>query len=322
MPSLNTARPVNELLTEIAVEFANDEDSYVSSKICPTVPVEEETGTYYTFTLDSFFGDSNEVGNNLVRAPQAAYLRGGWDLGTGTYACVEYGYEDLIDQRIAKGLDKYFDVEARCVKSATEKVLIAQEVRVATLMQTDANWTTNRVTGAGAANSEWDAANAVPIDDIDVAMLGILNATGKTANTLVMGFQTWQAMRKSTQVTNLLSADERSAITVKDLAPIFADMFGINQILVSRATRNTAALGQTATLASVWDATDTAWVGYVNPDASKVDPSAAYSFAFEDIAAFSYDEDAIRSSVVRVNHTVNEAVVAAGLGATITNTIA
>ena len=316
MPSLSTARPVNELLTELVREYSNDADAYIASKLCPSIMVDQETGTYYTFTLDSFFGDSSEADNDLLRSPQSEYLRGGWDLGTGTYACKEYGYEDSIDQRIAKGLDKYFDVEARCVKSATEKVLIAQEVRVAELFQTDANWTTNN-----ASTARWDAADGDPLADIDTAMLGVLNQTGKRSNTIAMGFQSWQAMRKNSNVTGLLSADERSALTVRDLAPIFADMFGINQILVGSAVRNTAALGATASLSSVWDATDTVWVGYVNPDASKVDPSAAYSFTFEDLAAFSYDEDATRSSIVRVNHTVEEAVVGAGLGATITNTI-
>jgi hypothetical protein len=317
MPSLKTARPVNELLTEIAVEFANADDSYIANKVCPTVNVDQETGTYYTFTLDSFFGDANEAGNNLLRAPQAEYTRGGWDLSTGSYSCKEYGYEDVIDQRIAAGLDKYFDTEARCVKSATEKVLISQEIRVATVMQGTA-WTGYD----DDAGDTWDIAAGKPVDDIDKAMKGILNATGKRANTIAMGFAEWQAMRKNAQVTALLSADERSALTVRDLAPIFADMFGINQILVGSSVKNTGKLGKDASLAGVWSATDTVWVGWVNPDASKEDPSAAYSFTFEDIAAFSYDEDAIRSSIVRVNQTVAEATVALGLGARIKNVLA
>jgi len=312
MPSLNTARPVSSLLTNIAVEFANNADSYVGRTVCPAVSVDEETGTYFKFTLDSFYGSTGLQGNDLLRAPQSAYTRGGWDLTTGTFKCNEYGYEDLIDHRIAKGLDKYIEVAARCTKSATERMLIAREIRVASLFQTGGNWDT-----APDVGGDWDAAGT-PVTDIDLAVKTVLLA-GRAPNTMIMSWSVWQALRKHSDITALFGNDERKSITASVLGGVLRDMFGIEHIHIGSALKNNALPGVDPSLTEVWG--DGVWVGYINPEPSKEDPSAAYTFEFEDLAAYSYDEDSIRSSVVRVNETVSEAVISSSMGYLIDNAI-
>jgi hypothetical protein len=93
----------------------------------------------------------------------------------------------------------------------------------------------NKVTLSG--GTQWSSATGVPLDAVETAKDAVRAATGKRANTVVMGAAVYKSVRTNPQVRDWLKYTSREATTPE----LLAEMFGVDRVLIGDAIQATDA---------------------------------------------------------------------------------
>ena len=316
--SLATQRPD---LAESFMEFdlAMDANGYVANKVFPIVEVQSQAGVFGKIPLEELLTEIE-----TKRAPGSGYARDTFEFETATYACVEHGAEDKVDRREAEMYREYFDAEVIAAQRAYSKVLRNAEKRVA-----DAVFNTSTFTGASlftdidaGANTAWaTTASSVPIDDVEAAVRKVYDNSGVWPNALVMNYKTFRLLRTVDQVIDAISSsgagDKSTAreITTAQLA----EVFDLDHIIVSGASRNSAKRGQTASPAQIWS-DSYVMVCKVATGQDFREPCIGRTFHWSQDGSSpggtveQYYEEAVRSDIYRVRHDVDEVLLYPQMG--------
>jgi len=186
----------------------------------------------------------------------------------GTYFADNYAAKArLLDEEMANSDLGWGATLQSKTELATSKLWLDWEDRLATLALTDAN-----VWSVSAVASAWGTANATPFTTLSDKLLAIHDNTGYRPNRLLMGYKAWELFRRSGEVKDLLYP-HGGGIAGQDQA---ASLLEVDQVLVGRALKNTAAEGQSATMSALWGAEV---IAYYAPSAPSLDqPSWGYTF--------------------------------------------
>lgn len=284
---------------------------YIGPKACPPLPVPNQYGQYPVIQKNAGNLLRNEakprgVGANYARVNRA------WN--NDNYACEEYGMEAIIDDKSARNLGRFFDLEARETVWAYRQVQLAHEIRVSNLLFAPATF--NLTTSATAYTSTNLATFDVGLD-IDAAKSAIQGRGENVDNlTVVMSLNNFLRIRASTRLQNRIrgtvSGDTFLTLDTQGVA----DALQVKQILIGRATYDTTLQGAAASsLSAIWSDTYM-WIGTVM-EASGPEDYFSGSVAFtifwqEDADIFqveSYRDETIRSTIVRARQNTSEKVV-------------
>jgi hypothetical protein len=282
----------DQLLTTIALSFKVP--NRIADEVAPPIGVAQEDGQYAIFGKESFnIPDAH-------RRPKKGYKEIDWTLSKASYHAEEYGLEMRIDDRERRASPSNVNLDTITVETITENLLNAREKRVADMVRSTANLTQN-VTLAGA--DRWDdVLGGDPIGDIDAGHAIIQAQYGYTANTVTMGWDVWQALRRNPVIrAELLDGEQLTEARL-------ATLFGVERIIVGATMYNTANLNQTQTLVDMWG-TD-AILGYINPRAADGRPSYAYQLRVDDMATFRWRDVPVNCDVFRVREIQSEKLVA------------
>jgi len=301
-PTRTEVHPVDPVLTAFSVAYRNKAENFIATKVFPSVPVADVSGRYFIFGKETFFGES-EV--RLERAPKSHYARSGYSITTSTYNCIEYGFEEVVDDAIKEAADDPLKPEQTAVRRATDIVLINLEERVATACTTAANWESS-VTLSG--TDQWsDYAGSDPMGDIRKAIKAIHDQSGFYANTIVLGDETYMYLVNHDQLKGLLPRDAYKTVNEAQLTAILGNAFGIQTVLVGKAKKNVSPPGVEPSLKDIWG--KHAFVCYVEPTPTIESATAGYVLTHIDLTVETYREESIRSDIVRVRHKTAEKVV-------------
>ena len=119
-----------------------------------------------------------------------------------------------------------------------------------------------------------DDANGDPFTDIATAQTGILQGTGYLPNRLLIGWKVFQALRKHPLVIDRIkytSQPDARDVTAK----LLAQMFDVDEVLISKGVYNSAAEGLAASMSFI--APNSALLCYAAPAPSLNEPSAGYT---------------------------------------------
>lgn len=316
--SLATLRP--DLATFLEFDLESEKAGYVATEVFPVVDVMSQAGVFGKIPIEQLLQQ-----RDTKRAPGSGYARGNFNFTTGSYATEEHGDEEVVDDREAKMYAEYFVAEQIATMRAFSAVLRNAEQRVADAVFNSTTWTGASLTTA--ITHEWDdAANAVPITDVEAAVGKIYDGSGLWANALVINRKVFRNLRNCASVIDRINSDgagnpsKPSDVTVDMLKAVF----DLEHIIVAGTSKNSAIEGQAATPVQIWSG-EYAMVCKVATSSDMREPCIGRTFHWADDGSSiggtveTYREEAVRGEVVRVRHDVDELVLYAEAGHLLSN---
>ena len=315
--SLVTQRPD---LAESLMQFdlAADRQGFIGSQVLPVIDVATQAGTFGVVKLEDLLQE-----RETRRASGAGYARSDFQFGTGSYATQEFGAEEVTDDREQALYRNYLDGELIATQRAYDAVLRGAELRVANLVF---NPTTFSAQTTSAAAVWSDASNATPLVDVESSVEAIYDRTGLWPNSLIISMKTFRALRNCASIIDRINSagagnpSKASDVTVSMLEQVFA----LDRVIVAGASRNGAKEGKPASPEQIWSSSY-AMVCHINGSKDFKAPTLGRCFHWSADGSTiggtveSYEDPAVRGSVVRVRHEVEEKLLYPELGQLIDN---
>lgn len=317
--SLATLRPD---LAESFMEFdlMAEQAGYIGTKVFPVVEVQRQAGNFGKISVEQLLKN-----RDTTRAPGSGYNRSNWTFDDATYACVEHGAEEPVDDREAEMYADYFDAEVISAQRAMADVLRNAENRISDAVFNTTTWTGAALTTA--ITHEWDdATNAVPITDVEAAVRKVYDGSGLWANALIVNKKVFRNLRLVDQIRDRITSDGAGSselagdVTVQQLARAF----DLDYVLVAGGSENTAIEGQSASISQIWS-DEYAMVCRVATTGDFREPCVGRTFHWGSDGSSiggtveTYREEAVRSEIVRVRHDVDEVLLYAQAGHLLSN---
>jgi hypothetical protein len=303
-------------LGAIAYEAMLDPSDFIADLVLPIFETPEQSGDYPKIKVEQFLKSTD-----TRRAPRAGYSRDDWEFDTGNFACEDHGHEEPLDDVEARMYARYFDAETVSVERAVNKMRLAREIRVAAMLQS-----TGIITATGAVTTEWDTlATCTPKSDVKGAIDALRASRGIMPNAAIMSYKVFQNVLMSTELKTYLQYTSPHLIeTEQAQKDMLAKYFGLQQIIVGKALKDSADKGITASIAEVWD-DEYVLVARIGTNARDLrEPCIGRTFLWtgdspQQLMVEQYREEAKRSSIYRVRNNVDEAIVYAGAGYLLSN---
>jgi hypothetical protein len=270
---------ISAALTNISVAYYQDQDAYIADKVFPMVPVLHQTDQYFVWSKDDFFRDEAQA-----RADATESAGSGFNLKTQSYSAQVYALHKDIGPQVRANCDPAIDIDVVTTKTLMQKLMIrrdrifAQDFLTTTLWSQDVTGTAGGTPGSTTPAYWNDDANGDPFTDISTWQTYILQNTGYEPNRLVIAYPVYQALRKHPLVIDRIKYTSQP--DAKDVtAQMLADMFDVDECIVSRAVYNSAAEGLTGSYSFVIG--KVALLCYAADEPGLMVPSAGYIFGWQ-----------------------------------------
>jgi hypothetical protein len=241
---------VDPVLTNVAIAYTND--AYIADQIYPTLSVKSQTGKHFIYDRQRFRLDKTKRG---IASPSNEITL---SLTTGLpYICEDHAIKQFVPDE---------DVENAVISNApfidatenvTEKLLVEEEVNLATTLADTAVLTQNTTLSG---TSQWsDYNNSDPFTNVETGLQTIHSAIHQNANILLMGKQVWDKIKHHPDLLERVKYSQKAVMTTE----LLASLLGVDRILIGAAGYNTAKEGQADSMSYIWG--KHAWLLYVNP---------------------------------------------------------
>ncbi len=256
---------VSKALENISVAYKPQ--GLIAQDVSKVVPVVHEADTYFVYSKDNLRVLSD------IWADGDTANRSIWNLSTATYLLTRHGLRDLVTDRMKDNADKAVKPDVDTTEGLTGQLQLRMEIDLFSLINTKANWAN---TTSLSSTQRWTQNTTLsnPITFIDSATTAIRRNSGQKANTVVLSDPTFRAVKEHVSIVDRIKYTSSQSVT----PDLLATLFNVDKVLVSGGVKNDADEGFDS-LADV--ATDTAFVGYVEPNPGLKKPSAFYTFQKE-----------------------------------------
>ena len=276
-PSINSVH-VDAILTNISVAYLQNQDNFIADKVFPVIPVDKKSDKFFTYTKNDWFRDEAQR-----RAPGTESAGGGYNLSTDTYTADVWAFHKDVDDQTTANADAPLNPLREATEFVTRRLMLRRELQFNTDFLTGGVWANDYdgVAGAPSANEvkQWsDYTSSDPISDIENAKSSILSSTGMEANTLVLGYDVFKALKNHPDLVDRIKYTSSQTITTDMLAA----MFDIPRVLVSKAVKATNNEG--ATGAYGFTTGKKALLAHVAPQPGLLTPSAGYTFSWTGVS--------------------------------------
>ncbi len=277
--SLPTAGDVhnNQPLTNMSEAFMQNPSGFIASQAFPTIPVQNQSDTYYKWTRADFNRDEARV-----RAAGTRPQGGGARLTTGSYSALVYEWSTPIPDEVRGNTDPGINLDQTGTNYVMQTLLIKRERIFATNFLATSKWTTD-ITGVSGSPStgqvkQWNDSASTPVKDVEAGKMAILLATGKKPNTLILGAQVRSTLNYNADILGRVNYGQTPGGPAMVSDQTLATVFGVDRILTSEAIYNSAAEGGTETNAFI--AGKVALLCYSEPNPGLMTASAGYVFGW------------------------------------------
>lgn len=231
---------IDKALQNLSVRFANDE--YIGERLMPAATVANRSNYYFVYDERAQLsypdwklgsrGQANEV-NQAVNRSQ--------------YICSDYGLEQFVDLNEIGNADAPLDPLMDATMLVNEGIAFNREVSIANIMTTAGNYGAN--TTAIAAGQEWNSATGgSPIKQIQYAVDAVLAGPSQTRLVGFCSVNVFRTLSRHPAIRDLFKYNRDGFATAQQLA----QYFGLDELLVGRARKDTTPLGASATLGRIW----------------------------------------------------------------------
>lgn len=277
---------------------------FIGLELMPIYRTRKSAATYSVIPKEALIPPDKDVS----RAPRGTYNRDDWEYERGQFQTAEKGHEEPLDDTERELFDQEAQGMAEIVttRRAYNKIMRAQEIRIANKIFNSTNFTANALT------NEWDdAANATPINDVNDAILAFRLQCGMLPDALTIAYSTFLNLKNCDQIVDRLKYTfpgiDINAMTSAQLAAAL----GVPRVLIGGAVKNSAGKGIDASMANVWDNEYAALVK-ISDTMDLAAPGIGRTFLWiedsqQNPIVESYRENQTRSDIFRVRHHVDEA---------------
>ena len=273
-------------LTEMGIAYGQDlAKDYLADAGSTQVRVKKQSDIYPVWSKADFF--RSEM---VLRADGTKSERAGFRVDTSnTYFADVYALSTTLTARQKANADSQLMIEKAKVKYLMQQAKINRDKLYAAAVFASGLWTSNtEQTGvaSGASTNEFIQFNdstATPIKIIQTQMEAVYLNCGRYPNALITNTKVATALRGHSDFVNRVQyvGDRPAYVTNEDIQKIL----GIEKVLVARSLENTAAEGQTATMARIFG--NHVLLAYIdfdgNPTVDDQSPTAITTFAWSAI---------------------------------------
>lgn len=304
LPTVNDVQAVDPVLQNMLVAYAQAESRFVALRAFPAMAVDKDSGTYYLFDKKYWFQDGLQE-----RAPGSHFARGGFGVSTATFKTAQWAREFPVPDEVNANAQFDYDLARAGVEWLAQQSFIRKERAFAADFMVTGVWSTTNT-----GDTDWDDASGVPVTNVRTASRTISAATGYTPNKLIVGEIVYDALLVNAQIAGRLQYTTQ--MTIPGVEQLLAAVLGVEELLVSRGSYNSANEGQTASMAAIID--DDALLIYSAPSANALTATAGKTFVWNPGggagAQSMYRDDSVDAMIVKHKEQWDQKVVAADLG--------
>lgn len=276
---------------------------FIGPQVLPFFSVSLQAGQFSLMPVEALLAE-----RRTNRASGAHYNRQDWEFEQSSFATLEYGAEEVLDDRERRVYAYAFDFEQVSAMRAMDAVLRAYEKRVADAVFHATNFGTPTAVAV-----EWDVPqSATPIDDVLNEITAFKNAAGFLPNAVIMNDKVLRNLQKCDQLIDRVKysgVDDPKKITTSMLAALW----GVSKVIVPSSMRNSANPGQSVSFADLWDDEYVA-VCYIAESGDLREPCLGRTFHWtgdgssEQGTVEQYRDESRRADVMRVRIDVQEKI--------------
>ena len=267
LPTINDVQAVEPILTNLLVGYQQADMRFVAGRAFPAIPVDKDSGTYYTFTKTYWF--LNEM---KERAPGSQYARAGIAVSSTTYATLQWALAYPIADEIRANSQIPLDLENVAVQWLAQQSLIRKEVSWATDFMKTSVWGTDDTT-----STDWDDySTSDPVTNILTAKRTVSNNTGYDPNTMILGYIVHNALVNHPDILDRVKYV--NSVTMNTVEAALSAVFGVPNYWVGKATYHAGNEAATFSASAIID--DDCLVAYVAPNPGLFTASAGYTFTW------------------------------------------
>ena len=305
---------VDAILTNMSIAYMNEMDSFVASRVFPTVNVQKQSDKYFTYTQADFYRDQAKT-----RADGTESAGSGYGLSTATYSSAVWALHKDIGDQVRANSDAPLDPDMDATRFLTHQMMIRQERDWASKFFTTGVWDTDST-----PSTLWSASGSDPIGNIETGKNTILSDTGYLANTLVLSYNTYSVLKNHPDFV-----DRFKYTSADSIGPdLMARILEVDNVFVMKGVYNSAAEGASASYAQIGD--KDALLAYVAPSAGLMTASAGYNFVWTGVggglgtstAVSRFRMDHLRSDRLEIESAWDFKVVGSPLGYFFSNAVA
>jgi hypothetical protein len=260
---------VDAILTNISVAYMQNQNNFIASRVFPIVPVTKQSDKFFTYTKNDWFRDEAQR-----RADATESAGGGYNLSTDSYHADVYAFHKDIGDQTRANADSPINVDREAVEFVTSRLALKMETQFVS------NYFTTSVWGTDSTPSNlWDNyATSDPLGDIETAKRTILSTTGFEPNTLVLGYDTFKALKNHPDLVDRIKYTSSQIITES----LMASLFDVPRVFVAKAVKATNNEG--ATQAYSFTHGKHALLTYSAPSPGLLQPSGGYVMSWTGVS--------------------------------------
>ena len=305
---------VDAVLTNMSVAYMQEADSFVASRVFPTINVAKQSDLYYVYDQASFYRDQAKV-----RADGTESAGSGYGLSTASYSSLVWALHKDIGDQVRSNSDSPLDPDMDATRFLTHQMLIRQERDWASNYFTTSVWGTDST-----PSTLWSASGSDPIGDIETGKNTVMSNTGYLPNTLVLSYNTYSILKNHPDIVDRYKYTSAESIS----ADLMARLFEVDRIFVMKGVFNSAAEGASASYSQIGD--KDALLCYVAPAPGLMTVSAGYNMVWTGVggglgtstAVSRFRMDHLRADRIEIQSAWDFKVVASPLGYFFSNAVA
>ena len=236
-------------LQNVSVAYRNA--AYVGDLVFPIIDGVDPKTKIAIYARGAWFRDEAQI-----RGPGARAVRGSYPIDWVGIATTEYAFASEVtdeDRRLAKSqLAPPLKPDQDAIEFCADKIDIKKERLVAALVK-GVTWVDGNASGEDAEGlwSPKDATNTF-LTDISKGRKAIQSATGKTPNSLVIDFPTYESLKQCAEILDKIKYTQRGVLT-KDLLAAVCELENIHvgEAIYSSAKETKAGTDYTAVY--IWE---------------------------------------------------------------------
>jgi hypothetical protein len=236
-----TKAQVDKLLTNVSKGYFPQ--GYIGDSILPLINNRKQSsgllGGYGTGHL--------RVVNTIMAGEGKAPRVTATTVSTTSYLIEDHGLEGLVTQNDYDNFEEPFDAEKDETEGLTSLMKIAREYAIAAAL-TSSSVLTQYTTLSGTSQFS-DYANSDPIAKFLTAKQSVYSGCGVQANTVIMSQEVFDVLSYHPALLELgFQQNRMGQLTEQELAKVLK----VEKILIGSIKYESAALGQTSSLGSIW----------------------------------------------------------------------
>lgn len=319
MPALQDIHIV-QALTNVSLQFGQGD--FVAERLAPIVNVQKQSDKY--FILDATREALRQ--QDTERAPGTPANISDFAVTSAQYNAKDHAQKSAITPEDRANVDPAIQTDIEKTEWVTEVVKVDKEIKLAAQLATDITQTTTMLTATTGALGRWDEDISDPIAAVENAVSTIVASVQKRPNTISIPFEVYQKLKNHPLIIERVKAggttDNPAIVNANSLAQVF----DIENVLISSAYKNTATKGATASVSNIWSDTVYICIAPASPGLRTL--SMAMTFAWNVAGATngqfvrSWTDPEVMADFVEFNDYYDQKTTAATAGFKILDTIA